>query len=155
LSGSKSLTLNGTLVVTNLGSKPFVVGDSLVLFSATTINTNGGYTVVPAPGPGLAWNITGIPGSGTLSVISQFPSFTTPPPISFSTANNQFALKWPSNYVGYYFLQVETNPVTVGLSNDWVPYNGSVSATLTSPGITNAIDPNNGTVFYRLMTNAP
>jgi autotransporter-associated beta strand protein len=156
LFGAKSLTLNGTLVVTNLGSKPFVAGDTLALFNATAISTNGSYNIVPAtPGPGLVWNIAGIPGSGTLAVVSQFPSFTSPPPISFSSANNQFMLRWPSNYVGYYYLQVQTNPLTVGLSTDWVPYNGSASATLTSPGITNSIDPNAPTVFYRLMTNAP
>lgn len=156
LTGPTSLILGGTVVVTNFGGKPFVSGDSLALFSATTITTNGGFNISPAtPGPGLVWNIANIPINGTLGVVGSFPSFTNPPPISFSTANNQFMLKWPSNYVGYYYLQVETNPVTVGLSNDWVPYNGSVSATLMSPGITNGINPNNGTVFYRLMTNAP
>jgi hypothetical protein len=81
--------------------------------------------------------------------------FTTPPPISFVSTNGMLSLTWPSKYVGYYYLQVQTNKVTVGLSTNWVPYGGSVSSTLNSGGITNNINPANGTVFYRLMTNAP
>ncbi|HXC36394.1 MAG TPA: hypothetical protein VNV43_11000, partial [Candidatus Acidoferrales bacterium] len=82
-------------------------------------------------------------------------SFTNPPPISVSTVNNQLSLTWPSKYVGYYFLQVQTNSIHIGISNNWVPYGGSIAATLNAGGVTNLISPANGCVFYRLMTNAP
>ncbi|HEV2331178.1 MAG TPA: autotransporter-associated beta strand repeat-containing protein [Verrucomicrobiae bacterium] len=157
LAGPASLTLGGTVVISSDGTN-FVGGDSLVLFSATTITTNSGFNIVPAtPGANLAWDIRSIPVNGTLGVVSTVtgPSFTNPPPISVSAANNQLMLTWPANYVGYYYLQVQTNPLSIGLSNNWVPYGGSISATLTSSGITNGINLGNGTVFYRLMTNAP
>jgi hypothetical protein len=88
---------------------------------------------------------------GFVSVVG----FTNGPPIKVSVANNQLMLNWPSQYVGYYYLQVQTNSVRTGISNNWVPYGGSVGATLNSAGITNGVNPGNGVVFYRLMTNAP
>ncbi|MGH7979150.1 MAG: LamG-like jellyroll fold domain-containing protein, partial [Limisphaerales bacterium] len=83
------------------------------------------------------------------------PSFTSPPPISFgTTANNEFSLTWPSEYAGYYYLEVQTNKLSVGINTNWVPYGGSIAATLNSAGVTNNFSTND-CVFYRLMTNAP
>lgn len=81
--------------------------------------------------------------------------FTNAPPIAVSTSGGELSLTWPAKYVGYYYLEVQTNNLSVGISTNWVPYGGSVAATLNSGGVTNSINAGNGCVFYRLMTNAP
>jgi hypothetical protein len=83
-------------------------------------------------------------------------SFTNAPPITFTLLNpNQLILNWPSQYAGYYYLEIQTNSVTKGISTNWVPVGGSIPATLNVNSWTNLINPGNGCVFYRLMTNGP
>ncbi len=144
LTGPKSLTLGGTLVVTNYGSKPFVAGDSLALFSATSIATNS-YNIVPAtPGTGLAWNISSIPSGGTLNVVASVNR--NPTNIVFSASGNHLTLSWPADHTGWE-LEIQTNSLSVGINTNWVPY----SASTTVDSIVIPINLTNGTVFYRLV----
>ncbi|HEV2330432.1 MAG TPA: LamG-like jellyroll fold domain-containing protein [Verrucomicrobiae bacterium] len=83
-------------------------------------------------------------------------SFTNAPPITFTLLNpNQLILNWPPQYEGYYYLEIQTNSVTKGLSTNWLPVGGSIPTTLNVDSWTNVISPASGCVFYRLMTNAP
>jgi hypothetical protein len=83
-------------------------------------------------------------------------SFNNPPPIVYSLqTGTNVVLSWPSKYVGYYFLEYQTNTTKVGLSTNWLPVGGSIAATLNATGWTNSITTTNGCVFFRLMTNAP
>jgi hypothetical protein len=56
-------------------------------------------------------------------------------------------LAWPTN--SGWSLQIQTNSVRTGLSNNWVTVPGSDS--ITNLGVT--VDPANGVTFYRLMYN--
>ena len=146
LSGPTSLTLGGTVVVTNYGTH-FVAGDSLALFSATTITTNSGFNIVPAtPGPNLAWNISSIPVNGTLGIVSTLVINTNATNIVFSISGNQLTLSWPADHTGWE-LEIQTNSLARGLSNNWVPNPGSTSG----DSFMVPINLTNGTVFYRLV----
>lgn len=147
LGGPASLTLGGTVVVTNYGGEPFVGGDSLALFSATAISTNSGFNIVPAtPGPNLAWNISTIPVDGTLRVASTLVVNPNPTNIVFSVTGNQMTLSWPTDHTGWE-LEIQTNSLSVGISTNWVPD----PASTTVDSITIPINLTNGTVFYRLV----
>ena len=138
----------GTLTVSNLGPA-LVVGDTFKLFSQPVAN-------------GLALNIVGPDGvtftnkleeDGSIAVLT-VPQ-TIPPVgtnLSFSLGTpGQITLSWPSNYLGAY-LQMQTNGLNTGLSNNWVTIPGSESVTSTNLPLTKT-DP---TVFFRMVhTNAP
>jgi hypothetical protein len=147
LSGPTSLTLGSTVVITNYG-KPFVAGDTLALFSATAISTNSGFNILPAtPGPNLAWNISSVPANGMVSVFSTLVVNPNPTNIVFSlSAGNQLTLRWPADHTGWE-LEIQTNSLAIGISNNWVPD----PASTTVDSITNPINLLNGTVFYRLV----
>jgi autotransporter-associated beta strand protein len=65
-----SLTLGGTLILTNIGSIPLQAGDSFKLFSAPL--AGGAFdTIVPATaGPGLRWDTTALAASGMLRIVA-------------------------------------------------------------------------------------
>jgi hypothetical protein len=65
--------------------------------------------------------------------------------VVLTAANNTLTLSWPLDHTGW-ILQAQTNDVTVGLSTNWADVAGS-SATNQ---VVVPVDPNNGTVFYRL-----
>jgi autotransporter-associated beta strand protein len=147
LTGPTSLTLGGTVTVTNYGGAAYIGGDSLALFSATAIATNSGFNIVPAtPGANLAWDISTIPVDGTLRVISTVVVNPNPTNILFSVSGNQLTLSWPADHTGWE-LEIQTNSVSVGLSNNWVTY----PASTTVDSISIPINLANGTVFYRLV----
>jgi hypothetical protein len=69
-----------------------------------------------------------------------------PTNIVFATTNNQLALSWPSDHVGWQ-LQVQANSVSVGLSTNWVDLPGSAGTNQVFV----PINLTNGSVFYRLV----
>ena len=76
---------------------------------------------------------------------------TTPTNIVFSLTGNSLDLSWPADHIGWY-LQMQTNAPTVGLSRNWVTVPGSS----TTNHIVLTINPANGSVFSRLVyTNSP
>ena len=70
---------------------------------------------------------------------------STPPPTALTNSfdGTHFILNWP-NGEGWR-LESQTNNLTTGIGNNWVPVAGA-----TSP-FTNTLNPGNGTVFYRLV----
>ena len=67
-----TLSLNGSLVVSNLAGAP-VLGDSFKLFTATTVSGNFSSVALPQLVTGLAWNKTALAVSGVISVVSNTP----------------------------------------------------------------------------------
>lgn len=63
-----TLTLGGTLLVTNTDGSAFAAGDSFALFNATAFS--GGFSSVnlPSLSAGLAWDTSQLSGGGTISV---------------------------------------------------------------------------------------
>jgi autotransporter-associated beta strand protein len=63
-----SLTNGGTLIVTNITTNAFWVGDSFKLFDAASYYGAFAAVTLPALGSGLAWNTNGLNTNGTLAV---------------------------------------------------------------------------------------
>jgi hypothetical protein len=98
--------------------------------------------VLGSPGFGLGYQFN--PATGVLSVISGGPP-TTPTNITFTASGSSFTISWPNAYKGW-ILQAQTNSTSVGLRNVWHDVSGTEAITSTNM----AINPANGTVFYRL-----
>jgi rhamnogalacturonan endolyase len=71
------LTCGGALVVTNLGSEPFAVGNTLQLFTAGSYSGHFQAVHLPTLPASLAWNTNLLTSSGIISVVSTAPP--TPP----------------------------------------------------------------------------
>ena len=138
---ASTLTYGGTLAVTNLGGA-LALGDSFTLF--TFGRQSGSFTAASLPplGSGLAWNWNA--ASGTLSVVSGVN--TTPIKIGFSVSGGALNLSWPADHLGWH-LQSQANPLTTGLSTNWVTIPGSDTITSTNIPI-NLAHP---ATFYRLV----
>lgn len=148
--GLNKVTYGGTLSLV-LSGRPVVVTDTFKLFSATTLPTAfsspyaGTFTsIIPAtPGPAnLLWNTSTLTTDGTLRVVS-----TTSTSMSVEVTGNQVDISWPADHIGWK-LQRQINPITVGLSNNWVDVAGST----TTNHVTVTLNPANETVFYRLVS---
>lgn len=147
VTGLNSVTMGGTLLISNLGSA-LVPGDAIQLFSATAYS--GGFRgIIPAsPGAGLAWDTSLLDTSGTLKVVTGIN--TTPTNLIVQATNNLLMLTWPADRIGWE-LQVQRNALTVGLSTNWVAVAGST----TTNQVVVPINPTNGCTFYRLRLCPP
>ena len=110
--------------------------ESGVLFTNTTL---------PAPGY-LAWQTNYNPTALTLTVVARSTN-AAPGNLNLSTLNGtNLILQWPGDHTGW-SIQVQTNPLTVGLSTNW--------ATLAGSSQTNQfvmpINKTNGTLFFRMI----
>jgi len=138
VAGPTSISYGGTLTVSNI-SGTLVSGDSFQIFPVTSFTGNFS-SISPALGGGLAWSFN--PATGVLSVTSSIN--TSSPPIKTTFDGSHIGLNWPTN-LGW-ILQAQTNGLSAGLGTNWVDVPGSSAVT----GITNTVNPTNGSVFYRL-----
>jgi autotransporter-associated beta strand protein len=148
LKTSSSIAYGGTLSLsfTNGTLHP---GDNFKLFSAGAYNGSFANITPTTPGPGLGWNTSLLNVSGILAVAQTVN--TTPTNIVWSLTGNSLELSWPADHIGWY-LQVQTNAPTVGLTSNWVTVPGSS----TTNRVALTVDPANGSVFSRLVyTNSP
>ncbi len=147
---SNNIALNGTLVVTNLGTAAFTNGQEFVLYQSL-IGISGNFTAtnLPTLTDDLAWQWTltsvSLPAtpvaSLTLSVISLLPS--SPTNITCTLNGTNLDLTWPGSYLGWY---VQSNSVSLTSPDAWFDIPGSQTATnLTIP-----IDPALPQVYYRM-----
>lgn len=141
LSVSGTLTYGGMLEVSNLGGT-LVAGDSFKIFSPAEADGSFAAVNLPMLAPGLAWNFNG--SAGTLGVVSVVA--IEPTNIVTSITGSDLTIEWPADHIGWR-LQVQTNDASVGMGANWVDVAGAV--------ITNSmslpLDPDNGSVFYRLV----
>jgi hypothetical protein len=147
-----------------LGTSPATVAVTSNLSLAGTINlsagpgfTNGPYTLFTY-GKGLTWGApvlgtvppgynysfdTNTPGQVRLNV--QPAVSLAPVSLLFQNVSGQLVLSWPADHTGWH-LQLQTNPLTVGLGTNW--------SILTGSDQTNRvflpIDPGQDSVFLRL-----
>ena len=139
-----TLAQAGTVTIANVGPA-LQGGDSFALFSLGALPT--GYfaaTNLPSLDPGLSWGLT----NGTLYVLGGGGVNLNPSNLVWSVSGSSLTLTWPTNQVGW-DLQAQTNTLSVGISNNWVPVPGSTGTnSMTLP-----VDPANPTVFYRLHHN--
>ena len=103
-------------------------------FASTTTNDAANYSVVVA-------NSAGSITSSVVSLTVLVPGTT----ISAVKSGSSLSLSWPANQIGWN-LQVQTNPLSKGLSTNWVNVPNSTSTnTVVMP-----LNPANPAVFYRL-----
>ena len=140
--GSATLTLGGTLVVTNLGPDALVAGDAFTLFSANPLVGAFATTSLPPLAPHLAWDTSTLGVDGTIRVISTEPA--VPPTLTVARNGASLSLGWPTGYFSYVLIG-QTNAPGVGLGTNWAPVPGVLNNALAVP-----IDTNNGSVFFRL-----
>jgi autotransporter-associated beta strand protein len=146
--GASAINYGGTLSL-SFTNGTLHGGDNFRLFSAGSYNGSFSGISPLTPGPGLGWNTSLLNVSGILAV-AQLVN-TTPTNIVYSRTGNSLDLSWPPDHIGWY-LQVQTNAPTGGLSSNWVTVPGSS----TTNHVILTINPANGSVFSRLVyTNAP
>ena len=139
--GVTTLTYGGTLMLTNIAGLP-TVGAVYKLFTAGTYAS--GFTSVNSANPGVTYDSTRLNIDGTVKVLTSVN--TTPISITVSNGPGGLTVSWPADHIGW-TLQAQTNPISIGLSNNWTPVPGST----TVNQITIPINPANGTVFLRLV----
>jgi hypothetical protein len=134
--GSLSVNLNGSFspAVGSSFNLLNYTSESGVLFTSTTL---------PAL---ITWQTNYNPTVFTLSVIASSTN-SSPTNLTMATLNGtNLDLQWPADHTGWR-IQAQTNPVTVGLTTNWVTIPGS--------GLTNQIiipiDKANGSVFFRMI----
>jgi hypothetical protein len=148
VAGSFTIDGTATLVVTNIGLGLFN-GDTFTLFSKPV--SGFASVVLPATDPtgttNYVWN-NNLAGNGTISLASGGLNAINPNPtnIVFGVTNGNLYMSWPSDHVGW-FLQAETNALSVGLSSNWVNVVGSDQTN----AVVMPINPTNGSVFYRMF----
>jgi autotransporter-associated beta strand protein len=137
-------TAGGTLRVTlGAGASAPVAGDTYNLIQAGTFTGAFTSNSLPALSPGLAWNTSDL-SHGVLSVVSAIA--TNPTNITCAASNGLLTLAWPDDHTGWR-LQAQTNPPAAGLGTNWVTVpNTELTNRFTAP-----LDPDNGSVFYRLI----
>ncbi len=147
LSVAGAITASGTLNVSNTG--PSIINGSVFhLFNKAVT----GLTVnLPPKDPTGTTNYTwannvATDGSVQLTAGGIVTINPNPTNIVFSVTGNALTLSWPADHTGW-TLQAQTNPLIIGLSNDWFNVAGSATTNVYNA----IIDPNNGDVFYRLL----
>jgi autotransporter-associated beta strand protein/T5SS/PEP-CTERM-associated repeat protein len=151
LISSNNIALNGTLVVTNLGTAAFTNAQEFVLYQSL-VGISGSFSATNLPtlsDPNLAWRWTLTPVSLpatpvatlTLSVTSVVTA--TPTNITCSYNSGVLDLTWPGSHLGWY---AQSNAVSVADTNYWFDIPGSELVTNLSINIS----PSQPSVFYRL-----
>jgi len=151
-------TQQGTLVLNNIGSSPFVDGTLFKLFKKpedqfwteggaypnVPLNTDHMPSVEPAlPGLGLQWDLSNWRSNGVVRVVTGGP--TTPPTMEYLLSEGTLKFTWPSNYIGWEMF-VQTNELDVGLTTNWTP----IPSTVTETNYDAEIAKTNPAVFYKL-----
>lgn len=140
-------SLGATLLINKIGSGSFAPGQELYLFDRGGMNNMPDNNVpaqpgvMPAPGPGLYWDISNMVTNLVLRVGSGMPVLQMS-----NQGNTNLVFSWPDTYK-WWRLEMQTNSLSVGLSTNWVTVPGSwLTNSVTVP-----INSNIPAVFYRLV----
>lgn len=135
-SGALDFT-GATLVLENLG--PALTNGVFALFSP---GNTGVFASIVAPEleAGLSWDFSALAAEGVARVVSSQTA-----EVGWSLDGDQLTLTWPASLLGW-TLQMQTNSLDVGLSNNWVDVPGTDSVT----SYTVTVNPALPTVFFRL-----
>jgi hypothetical protein len=142
-----SLTVSGTLIVTNIGPD-LITSNRFVLFSIPV----SGFSSVQLPPKNAAGTVTyvwqnNLSSDGSILLLQgASPVNTNPTNLTFSVSGGKLNLGWPADHTGWR-LQVQTNSLAVGLNTNWVTVTGSTSTNQISVPLNSA----NGSIFYRLV----
>ncbi|HPU56589.1 MAG TPA: hypothetical protein PLH97_09965, partial [Verrucomicrobiota bacterium] len=142
--GGTFSSATGTLVVSNVGPA-LEAGDSFQFFpsgrafAAVILPTND-----PVNRMQYTWTDT-VAVDGRITVLTATPALdTTPTNVTATVSGGSVTLSWPSSHIGW-SLQVQTNALSTGLSNNWTTLGFENTNSVELP-----IDPANPAVFFRL-----
>lgn len=143
-----SIAYGGTLIVTNFGDTAFP-NNSTNVFQLFNGAVSGSFASIILPAlPTNEYWVTNL-SAGSIALVNTSPALNpNPTNIVFSVSGNTLTLSWPADHTGWY-LQVQTNSLSSGLSNNWVDVPNS--QLINSTNLT--INPTNPTVFYRMSLN--
>lgn len=144
VTGLDSVTYGGQLVISNLGGS-FATNQSFKLFDAATYSGSFAGIQPANPGSGLAWDTNSLAVDGTLKVVAGGINLDKIN-LGFAVSGGQIEISWPADKTGM-TLEAMTNSLAIGYSTNWFP----VPDSTTTNRMFLTIDPNNGTVFYRLV----
>jgi hypothetical protein len=157
----------GTIVINNVGTMPFAAGQVFTMFQFYQggnildcgLNTTNSYPIMQpeTPGPGLAWDLSGLIPNGIIGVRSVA---TVPTNLTFTASFSTVVgtnniptnyivshLQWPSSYIGW-SLQEQVSPLSLGISTNWTTVFGSFWT--NDMLITNLLTTN--CTFYRMVS---
>jgi len=137
LAAGGAITYGGTLTVVASGS-PLGEGDVINLFDAPSFAGSFTSLGLPTLATGLLWDTSKLNVDGTIRVVRQQPT------MSIAYSGGSITLSWPSGFSDF-VLQAQTNSVNVGISSNWV------TVPVTGNSVTFPVDPDAGSVFYRLL----
>ena len=132
-----SVTYGGVLKIVPTGS--FIVNQTFTLFTGAGAVNASNFAGIENAAPGVTFGFT----NGILTVVTTVN--LTPTNLTAVVNGSSLELSWPADHIGW-FLQAQTNALSVGLSNNWV----TIPNTDLGSSYTNTINPTNGTVFYRM-----
>jgi hypothetical protein len=146
LVGLNTLVYGGTLVL-NYQPGSLDIGDNFPLFSAATYLGAFDALTPATPGPGLAWDLTGLT-NGTLKVIA---GPANPPQLgSISSANGSVIISGSGGTAGSNYYVLTSTNVALPM-NDWTRLATNVFESGGTFSFTNAVDPNTPQQFFRLQ----
>jgi len=140
-----TLTMGGSLAVTNIGTNALAAGDKFMLFSAGAQAGNFSALTLPALSAGLGWS-NSLAANGSLQVVTTVSLAWTN--LVFSVSGGTLFLSWPADHTGWRLL-VQTNHLAAGLSanpSDW----GTVSGSAATNNVRVLLDPAQPAAFYQL-----
>ena len=142
VTGASSITYGGTLVLKNL-SGALQAGDTFTLFTAGAYTGSFSSVISQTPGQTVTWNTSQLPVNGKVSVTTAVAAPVTLAPL---VSAGRLNLTWPANQIGWE-LQHQVNPLTVGISTNWVAVPGSTATNAVSLPL-DIVEP---TEFFRLV----
>lgn len=146
VSVGQSLTLGGTLAVTNL-SGTLTAGDSFKLFEGT-VNGNFTTVILPPLNPGLIWT-NQLSTTGRITVISTAP--VNPPAFSsVSAAGNNLVMTGSNGTANANYYVLTTTNIALPMTN-WSRIATNQFDANGYFNLTNPIDPATPQLFYRLQ----
>jgi hypothetical protein len=139
-----SIVYSGTLVLTNVGD---ITGTNTFQLFSGALSQNFA-NVITQSLAGVTWDLSQLTvnGSVTLTGPASVGPDPTPTEIAVSLANGELTLSWPETHLGWR-LQVQTNSLGVGLSDNWVDVDGSAEDT----SVTVPVGDEEQAVFYRMI----
>jgi autotransporter-associated beta strand protein len=151
---SGTITYGGDLVVSNIGPS-LVAGDTFQLFPSAV----SGFASVSLPATndlGYAYSWTNkVAVNGSIQLLSVIipppPVDPTPTNIVSSVGGGNLTLSWPSSHIGW-TLQAQTNSRSIGLSNNWVTFDGGY---MNTNNVVIPMGNSQPTVFFRLFYQVP
>ncbi len=149
--GASTITVNGGTLTIAAAGNDLVTGDVFHIFNKASL---GNFAVTNLPASNALNTISYVWTNklaidGTLVLVQGASAVnTTPGVITNSVSGNTLTLSWSADRIGWR-LQSQTNTLSTGLNPSGTWFDVAGSTTVNTLNFT--LNPNNGTVFYRMV----